>query len=51
MLRLPLLLALLPALAACAPAPQPPAPGPQRIVLQSCDDGGSGGVLIDGVCL
>jgi hypothetical protein len=51
-------------LTACAPAPQTasvplaaptpaassPAPS-QPIVLRRCDDGGDGGVLIDGICL
>jgi hypothetical protein len=51
-------------LPACAPAPQPasvplvaptpaaasPAPA-QPVVLRRCDDGGDGGVLIDGICL
>jgi hypothetical protein len=34
-------------LAACA-APRQPAPSMQ---LRACDDGGEGGVIIDGVCL
>jgi hypothetical protein len=34
-------------LAACA-APRQPAPSMQ---LRACDDGGAGGVIIDGVCL
>jgi hypothetical protein len=50
-------------LSACTPAPQPasvplaaptpaaaPAPS-QPMVLRRCDDGGDGGVLIDGICL
>ena len=48
-------------LPACAPAsppaaaplaaPTPVAVVPQPIVLRRCDDGGDGGVLIDGICL
>jgi type IV pilus biogenesis protein CpaD/CtpE len=34
-------------LAACAPAP----PTTRALQPRPCDDGGSGGVLIDGVCL
>jgi len=30
-----------------APAP----PGVRPVVLQRCDDGGDGGVLINGICL
>jgi hypothetical protein len=37
-------------LAAPTPAAAPPAPS-QPIVLRRCDDGGDGGVLIDGICL
>jgi hypothetical protein len=51
-------------LPACAPA-SPPAAGPlvaptpvaavsvatQPLALRRCDDGGDGGVLIDGICL
>jgi hypothetical protein len=28
-----------------------PPPGVQPVVLEVCDDGGDGGVLIDGICL
>jgi len=39
-------------LAGCgSPQPQPQPGGPRTVALQPCDDGGSGGVLIDGVCL
>lgn len=42
-------------LAACAAPAPPPAPKVKRTVvpvgMTGCDDGGSGGVLIDGVCL
>lgn len=51
-----LMLALPLAFAACgrpatvtSPVTMPP--GVQPVVLQVCDDGGDGGVLIDGVCL
>jgi hypothetical protein len=43
-----LVLALCLALVACAP---PPAPTDVAAPPLPCDDGGSGGVLIDGVCL
>lgn len=49
----PLLLGAL--LGACgsapAPAPAPASGEPAPRILRGCDDGGSGGVLIDGVCL
>jgi hypothetical protein len=35
-------------LAACSSGGDAPAPA---MTLQPCDDGGSGGVIIDGVCL
>jgi uncharacterized lipoprotein YmbA len=44
--RLVLLLIGAATLAACAG--EPPA---RTMQLRSCDDGGSGGVIIDGVCL
>jgi hypothetical protein len=49
-------LAIVLALAAPACAPRTTtspvvAAGETRVVLQACDDGGDGGVLIDGVCL
>lgn len=41
-------------LTACGGAPQSSgtaAARPTKVALKPCDDGGSGGVLIDGVCL
>jgi hypothetical protein len=35
----------------CAGQPQPTAATPASMPLVACDDGGSGGVMIDGVCL
>lgn len=47
--RLVLLLIAGAMLAACArPAPAPPE---RSVELRDCDDGGDGGVVIDGVCL
>jgi hypothetical protein len=37
-------------LTACA-QPAPPETTVRTVQLRSCDDGGSGGVIIDGVCL
>ena len=52
MLRGLALIILAAALAAgCAGQPQPPAATPASMPLVACDDGGSGGVMIDGVCL
>jgi uncharacterized lipoprotein YajG len=38
-------------LAACGSQPQTQAATPASMPLVPCDDGGSGGVMIDGVCL
>jgi uncharacterized lipoprotein YajG len=38
-------------LAGCGGQPQPQAATPTTVRLVPCDDGGSGGVIIDGVCL
>jgi hypothetical protein len=38
-------------LAGCSGQPQPIAATPASMTLVPCDDGGSGGVVIDGVCL
>jgi uncharacterized lipoprotein YmbA len=39
------------ALAGCGSQPQTQAATPASMPLVPCDDGGSGGVMIDGVCL
>jgi hypothetical protein len=38
-------------LAGCGGQRQQPAATPTTVKLVPCDDGGSGGVMIDGVCL
>ena len=50
-LLLPLLLGVLLGACGSAPAPAPTSGAPAPTTLRGCDDGGSGGVLIDGVCL
>jgi hypothetical protein len=61
MLRLPCLAVVVLVSACAAPAeenlgppiiaPTLPGTGQQALVLRRCDDGGDGGVLIDGICL
>ena len=49
---LAMIVAALACLAGCGGQPQPPAAAtPASLPLVACDDGGSGGVVIDGVCL